>query len=222
MKRELAIVLAGGILTVGMQLEVLARGGGGGGGGGGGAVVVEAAAVPPDLAAGFRLRLLVHAPRLPLNQPKSARAAAAQGRARPQRRAGKAAGPGSGAGCGKGPAAGQRPAQAQQRRNPRPEIVPRRVRSEISSRCLAAQMAEPWRAERQRRDGTAAHAGDFLQGGRHHSRRREPPSGRARGDAGRPGTAVENLAQNRPERIENRGERQGTRDQRPQRSPQSI
>ena len=58
-------------------------------------------------------------------------------------------------------------------------------------------------------------AGDFLQNGA------AAPlavagaaSGRARGDAGRPGTAGENLAQNRPERIENRGERQGTRDQR--------
>jgi hypothetical protein len=39
-------------------------------------------------------------------------------------------------------------------------------------------------------------------------------AGRARGDAGRPGTAGENLSQNRPGRVEDRGERQGTRDQR--------
>jgi len=39
-------------------------------------------------------------------------------------------------------------------------------------------------------------------------------AGRTRADAGRPGTPGDNLAQNRPERIENRGERQGTRDQR--------
>jgi hypothetical protein len=61
-------------------------------------------------------------------------------------------------------------------------------------------------------------AADFLQGG-------APGvaagavggaavAGRARGDAGRPGTAGENLSQNRPGRVENRGERQGTRDQR--------
>ena len=36
MKRILAIVLVGGILTLAMQLEILARGGGGRGGGGGG------------------------------------------------------------------------------------------------------------------------------------------------------------------------------------------
>jgi hypothetical protein len=39
-------------------------------------------------------------------------------------------------------------------------------------------------------------------------------AGRARADVGRPGTAGQNLAQNRPGRIENRGERQGNRDQR--------
>jgi hypothetical protein len=37
---------------------------------------------------------------------------------------------------------------------------------------------------------------------------------RTRGDAGRPGTAGENLSKNQPQRIENRGERQGERDQR--------
>ena len=39
-------------------------------------------------------------------------------------------------------------------------------------------------------------------------------AGRARADAGRPGTAGQNLSQNRPSRIENAGERQGDRDQR--------
>ena len=42
MKRVLAIILAGGILTLAMQLEIFARGGGGGGRGGGGGVAVDA------------------------------------------------------------------------------------------------------------------------------------------------------------------------------------
>ena len=65
-------------------------------------------------------------------------------------------------------------------------------------------------------------AADFLQGGAPQvaagavgAAAVGATAGRTRAvDAGRPGTPGDNLAQNRPERIENRGERQGNRDQR--------
>jgi hypothetical protein len=56
--------------------------------------------------------------------------------------------------------------------------------------------------------GGAAVAGAAVAGGT------RAVAGATRADAGRPGTPGQNLSQNRPGRIENRGERQGTRDQR--------
>ena len=67
--------------------------------------------------------------------------------------------------------------------------------------------------------GTSA-AADFLQGGGGSLAAGAVAGGAAaagiaaRTDAGRPGTGRENFAQNQPGRVENRGERQGTRDQR--------
>ena len=64
-------------------------------------------------------------------------------------------------------------------------------------------------------------AADFLQGGGKQlaagvagGAAVGAAAGLARTDAGRPGTAGQNVSQNRPDRIENRGERQGDRDQR--------
>lgn len=64
-------------------------------------------------------------------------------------------------------------------------------------------------------------AADFLQGGGKVAAGAvggaavgAAAAGRVGGDAGRPGTPGDNLAQNRPGRIEDRGERQGDRDQR--------
>jgi hypothetical protein len=66
--------------------------------------------------------------------------------------------------------------------------------------------------------GTSA-AADFLQGGgaglaAGAAVGAAAGTGFARTDAGRPGTGRENLAQNQPGRVENRGERQGTRNER--------
>ncbi len=181
MKRELAIVLAGGILTVGMQLEVLARGGGGGGGGGargggggggggggaarsGGGFSPSASGSRPAAAAkpaqvAHRVDRRGHAPAAPHRVKRQAPAVARRRKAR---------------------ALDSVRRRAQPRRNPRRETVPRRVRSEISWKCLAAR----WRS-RSGSGGTGRRRrGRFPAGRRGTTRgggsRQRPRPGRCR------------------------------------------
>ncbi len=222
MKRVLAIILAGVMLTVAMPSEIVARGGGGGGGrGGGGARVPEEDFL---LREGRHVRAARVLGRAAGGAPKAAArpagpAASAKGAPRP---AGGAAGksaqaqrPAAG-GAAPGKAAAQRPgaATANVAAGGRPSSSQVSSFLDVSRPATGAVGA----AGAGRSGGAAA---DFLQGGGTQLAAGAvggaavgAAAGRARGDAGRLGTAGENLSQNRPARVEQRGERQGNRDQR--------
>ncbi len=116
--------------------------------------------------------------------------------------------PGKAAAAGQRPAAGGGAANAAAGKRPTSGQVNNFL--DVSGGATGAAGA----AAAARGGGAAA---DFLQGGTTALAAGAVGGAIAAGtrvDAGRPGTAGQNLTQNRPDRIENRGERQGTRDQR--------
>ena len=221
MKRLIVIVLAGGILALGTQLDIFARGGGGrgGGGGGGGRGGGGAARSGGGFSpSGGSRSASPKASSRPASTGAS-RSSASSASSRPSSGGGKAAASRPGAGSpGKGTAAGQRPASgggaAKVAAGSRPTSSQLNNFLDVSGPATGAAGA----AGAGRAGGAAA---DFLQGnapkvaaGFAGGAAAGAAASRARADVGRPGTAGQNLTQNRPARIENHGERQGSRDQR--------
>jgi hypothetical protein len=236
MKRVLAIVLSCGMLTFSMQAEILARGGGGGG-----SAARSGAGLSPSggasRPAGSNASARPSAGGTPkaAARPSGGAAAKSAGAAQRPAQAGGAAGKGAvatqrpaqaGGAAGKGAVAAQRPAQAggaaaaNRAAGARPSAGQVNNFIDVPGRAATGAVGVAGAAGAGRPGGAAA---EFLQGGGTQlaagaaiggAAIGAAATGRLRPDAGRPGTAGQNLTQNRPERIDNRGERQGDRDQR--------
>ena len=236
MKRVLTIILAGGIITLAIQLDIFARGGGGGGrggggggrGGGGGGAARSGGGFSPS---GGGSRPASSKPKSRPASTSASRPSAPSASTRPSQGGGQkaAARPAGGASNAKAAARpGGTPAQGAVA-SQRPANGKGAAAVAAGNRSTAGQLDKFVDAPRPATGAVgaagAARAGgaaaDFLQGGGKQlaagvagGAAIGAAAGVARTDAGRPGTAGQNVSQNRPDRIENRGERQGDRDQR--------